>query len=62
MSFKTVPSLAHKTAKAGVIAMTRQLAMEGREYALRATRFHQSDFSLSEVQLTALLPPFPEAV
>jgi NAD(P)-dependent dehydrogenase (short-subunit alcohol dehydrogenase family) len=32
MSFKTLGSLAHTTAKAGVIAMTRQLAMEGREY------------------------------
>ncbi|HKC80923.1 MAG TPA: SDR family NAD(P)-dependent oxidoreductase [Gemmatimonadaceae bacterium] len=31
LSFKTLPSLAHTTAKAGVIAMTRQLAMEGRE-------------------------------
>src|SRR5260221_1576722 len=36
MSFKTLPSLAHTTAKAGVIAMTRHLAMEGREYGIRA--------------------------
>ena len=36
MSFKTLPSLAHTTAKAGVIAMTRQLAMEGREHGIRA--------------------------
>jgi NAD(P)-dependent dehydrogenase (short-subunit alcohol dehydrogenase family) len=35
MSFKTLGSLAHTTAKAGVIAMTRQLAMEGREYGIR---------------------------
>ena len=35
LSFKTLPSLAHTTAKAGVIAMTRQLAMEGREYGIR---------------------------
>src|SRR4030095_16669352 len=32
MSFKTLGSLAHTTAKAGIIGMTRQLAMEGREY------------------------------
>src|SRR4029079_1655968 len=32
----TLPSLAHTTAKAGVIAMTRQLAMEGRQYGIRA--------------------------
>ena len=31
MSFKTLGSLAHTTAKAGIIGMTRQLAMEGRE-------------------------------
>jgi NAD(P)-dependent dehydrogenase (short-subunit alcohol dehydrogenase family) len=36
MSFKTLGSLAHTTAKAGIIAMTRQLAMEGREYRIRA--------------------------
>jgi len=36
MSFKNLGSLAHTTAKAGVIAMTRQLAMEGREYRIRA--------------------------
>ena len=31
MSFKNLGSLAHTTAKAGIIGMTRQLAMEGRE-------------------------------
>ena len=36
LSFKTLGSLAHTTAKAGVIAMTRQLAMEGREHGIRA--------------------------
>jgi NAD(P)-dependent dehydrogenase (short-subunit alcohol dehydrogenase family) len=36
ISFKNLGSLAHTTAKAGVIAMTRQLAMEGREYGIRA--------------------------
>ena len=36
LSFKTLPSLAHTTAKAGIIGMTRQLAMEGREYGIRA--------------------------
>jgi len=36
MSFKTLPSLAHTTAKAGIIAMTRQLAMEGRNHGIRA--------------------------
>ena len=36
LSFKTLGSLAHTTAKAGIIGMTRQLAMEGREYGIRA--------------------------
>ena len=36
LSFKNLGSLAHTTAKAGVIAMTRQLAMEGREHGIRA--------------------------
>src|SRR5450432_4522948 len=36
LSFKSLASLAHTTAKAGIIAMTRQLAMEGREFGIRA--------------------------
>jgi NAD(P)-dependent dehydrogenase (short-subunit alcohol dehydrogenase family) len=36
LSFKNLGSLAHTTSKAGIIAMTRQLAMEGRTYGIRA--------------------------
>jgi NAD(P)-dependent dehydrogenase (short-subunit alcohol dehydrogenase family) len=36
LSFKSLGSLAHTTAKAGIIGMTRQLAMEGREHGIRA--------------------------
>jgi NAD(P)-dependent dehydrogenase (short-subunit alcohol dehydrogenase family) len=36
LSFEILPSLAHTTFKAGIIAMTRQLAMEGREHGIRA--------------------------
>jgi NAD(P)-dependent dehydrogenase (short-subunit alcohol dehydrogenase family) len=36
LSFKILPSLAHTTNKAGIIGMTRQLAMEGREFGIRA--------------------------
>ena len=36
LSFKPLPALAHTTNKAGIIAMTRQLAMEGREHGIRA--------------------------
>jgi NAD(P)-dependent dehydrogenase (short-subunit alcohol dehydrogenase family) len=35
LSFKILPSLAHTTNKAGIIAMTRQLAVEGREHGIR---------------------------
>jgi NAD(P)-dependent dehydrogenase (short-subunit alcohol dehydrogenase family) len=35
LSFKPLASLAHTTSKAGVIGMTRQLAMEGREHGIR---------------------------
>jgi NAD(P)-dependent dehydrogenase (short-subunit alcohol dehydrogenase family) len=36
LSFRILPSLAHTTFKAGIIGMTRQLAMEGREHGIRA--------------------------
>lgn len=36
LSFRILPSLAHTTNKAGVVGMTRQLAMEGRAYGIRA--------------------------
>jgi NAD(P)-dependent dehydrogenase (short-subunit alcohol dehydrogenase family) len=36
LSFKKLGSLAHTTAKAGIIGMTRQLAMEGSEHGIRA--------------------------
>ena len=35
-TFKTLPSIAHSTAKAGVVAMTRHLAMEGAPHGVRA--------------------------
>ena len=36
LSFKPLASLAHTTNKAGIIGMTRQLAMEGRAHGIRA--------------------------
>jgi NAD(P)-dependent dehydrogenase (short-subunit alcohol dehydrogenase family) len=35
LSFKILPSLAHTTNKAGIIGMTRQLAMEGAQHGIR---------------------------
>jgi NAD(P)-dependent dehydrogenase (short-subunit alcohol dehydrogenase family) len=37
LSVKVVPSLSHTTNKAGIIGMTRQLAMEGSERGIRVT-------------------------
>ena len=36
LSFKLLPALAHTTNKAGIVAMTRQMAMEGAEHGIRA--------------------------
>jgi NAD(P)-dependent dehydrogenase (short-subunit alcohol dehydrogenase family) len=36
LSFRILPSLAHTTNKAGIVGMTRQLAMEGRAHGIRA--------------------------
>jgi NAD(P)-dependent dehydrogenase (short-subunit alcohol dehydrogenase family) len=36
LGFKLLPALAHTTNKAGIVAMTRQLAVEGREHGIRA--------------------------
>jgi NAD(P)-dependent dehydrogenase (short-subunit alcohol dehydrogenase family) len=36
LSFRILPSLAHTTNKAGIIGMTRHLAVEGREHGIRA--------------------------
>ena len=35
LSFRILPSLAHTTNKAGIIGLTRQLAVEGREHGIR---------------------------
>src|SRR6201984_3089608 len=54
MSFKTLGSLAHTTAKAGIIGMTRQLAMEGREHGIRANSISpgliESNVTLAQLQ------------
>jgi NAD(P)-dependent dehydrogenase (short-subunit alcohol dehydrogenase family) len=43
LSFKPLPSLAHTTSKAGIVGMTRQLAMEGREHGIRANDLARRD-------------------
>ena len=36
LSFKILPSVAHTTNKAGIIVMTRQVVVEGREHGISA--------------------------
>ncbi len=53
MSFKILGSLAHTTAKAGIIGMTRQLAMEGREYGIRANSISPGVIETNQTTRTA---------
>jgi len=50
MSFKSLGSLAHTTAKAGIIGMTRQLAMEGREHGIRANSISPGVIETNQTQ------------
>jgi NAD(P)-dependent dehydrogenase (short-subunit alcohol dehydrogenase family) len=50
MSFKNLGSLAHTTAKAGIIAMTRQLAMEGRNHGIRANSISPGVIETNQTQ------------
>ena len=50
LSFKTLGSLAHTTAKAGIIGMTRQLAMEGREHGIRANSISPGLFETNQTR------------
>jgi NAD(P)-dependent dehydrogenase (short-subunit alcohol dehydrogenase family) len=42
LGLKVLPSLSHTTNKAGIIGMTRQLAVEGCEYGIRANSISES--------------------
>jgi NAD(P)-dependent dehydrogenase (short-subunit alcohol dehydrogenase family) len=55
MSFKNLGSLAHTTAKAGIIGMTRQLAMEGREHGIRANSISPGQL-LNQAQRALVAP------
>jgi NAD(P)-dependent dehydrogenase (short-subunit alcohol dehydrogenase family) len=50
MSFKNLGSLAHTTAKAGIIGMTRQLAMEGREHGIRVNSISPGVIETNQTQ------------
>ncbi|EKV20369.1 hypothetical protein PDIP_17280 [Penicillium digitatum Pd1] len=53
IAIRSVPGIAHTAAKAGVISMTRQLAMEGRAHGIRANSI--SPGLIQTLQTTSLL-------
>jgi NAD(P)-dependent dehydrogenase (short-subunit alcohol dehydrogenase family) len=62
MSFKNLPSLAHTTAKAGIIGMTRQLAMEGREHGIRANSLSPGVIETNQTREQLKDPEWAEAM
>ena len=62
MSFKNLPSLAHTTAKAGIIGMTRQLAMEGREHGIRANSISPGIIETSQTREQLKDPEWADAM
>lgn len=49
-TFKTLGALAHATAKMGIIGMTKQLAMEGREHGMRANSISPGVIETNQTQ------------
>jgi len=60
LSFKPLPSLAHTTAKAGIIGMTRQLAMEGREHGIRANSISPGVIETNQTRAQLLDPEWAD--
>lgn len=48
--FRTLGGLAHATAKMGIVGMTRQLAMEGRQYDIRANSISPGVIETSQTE------------
>jgi NAD(P)-dependent dehydrogenase (short-subunit alcohol dehydrogenase family) len=62
LSFKNLGALAHTTAKAGIIAMTRQLAMEGREHGIRANSISPGLIETNQTREQLKNPEWAEAM
>ncbi len=62
LSFKTLGSLAHTTAKAGIIGMTRQLAMEGRAHGIRANSISPGLIETNQTRAQLKDPEWAEAM
>ena len=48
--FRTLGGLAHATAKMGIVGMTKQLAMEGREHGIRANSISPGVIETNQTQ------------
>jgi NAD(P)-dependent dehydrogenase (short-subunit alcohol dehydrogenase family) len=62
LSFKTLGSLAHTTSKAGIIGMTRQLAMEGRAHGIRANSISPGLIETNQTREQLKDPQWAEAM
>jgi NAD(P)-dependent dehydrogenase (short-subunit alcohol dehydrogenase family) len=62
ISFKALGGLAHCAAKGGVIAMTRQLAMEGRKHGIRANSISPGTIETPSTRRLLQDPAWAEAM
>jgi NAD(P)-dependent dehydrogenase (short-subunit alcohol dehydrogenase family) len=62
LSFKNLGSLAHTTSKAGIIGMTRQLAMEGRTHGIRANSISPGLIETNQTREQLKDPAWAEAM
>ncbi len=61
-TFRALPGIAHSAAKAGVISMTRHLAMEGREHGIRANSISPGVIETPSVRARAEDPEWNAAM
>ncbi len=59
-TYKVLPSLAHTTAKAGIIAMTRQLAMEGAPHGVRVNSLSPGVVETNQTRAQLQIPEFAD--
>ena len=56
MGFQMLPGLAHSAAKGGVLSLTRHLAMEGRQYGIRANSVSPGTIATAKTRRIAADP------
>ena len=58
MAYKVLPGIAHTSAKGGVLAMTRQLAMEGGKHSIRANTISPGLIETGATRESLKMPEF----